>query len=316
MSGGVSVQAHDDAVAAFRRFNRVYTRFIGTLDEAFLHSDFTLSEARILYELATRNAPKASELAESLGIDPGFLSRVLSKFERSGLLRKKASAKDARYAELLLTARGRSAFEKLNKLSQDQATSILSSLPLPSRSELIHCMQSVERLLSKSDAARTPFVLRPHRIGDMGWVVYSEAVGYAEQFGWDASFEALVAKIAQEFIANFDPARERCWIAELDGQHVGHIFLVKHPTEPGTAKLRLLFVDRSARGRGLGKTLVNECIRFARTAGYRKVVLWTQSILASAHRIYQTAGFRLVKEEPHRSFGHDLIGQEWELKLP
>lgn len=316
MTASAASPAPDDPVTAFRRFNRMYTRFIGTLDEAFLHSDFSLSEARILYEVATRTAPKASELAESLGIDPGYLSRVLSKFECSGLLRKKVSAKDARYAELLLTTRGRSAFEKLNKLSQDQATSILSSLPLPTRSELIHCMQSVERLLSKPDAALTPFVLRPHRIGDMGWVVYSEAVGYAEQYGWDESFEALVARIAQEFIESFDPARERCWVAELDGQHVGHIFLVKHPTEPGAAKLRLLFVDRSARGRGLGETLVNECIRFARTTGYRKVVLWTQSILTSAHRIYQKAGFRLVKEEPHHSFGHDLIGQEWELNLP
>jgi DNA-binding MarR family transcriptional regulator/GNAT superfamily N-acetyltransferase len=315
MPASATTEVSSDAVAAFRRFNRLYTRFIGTLDEVFLDSDFTLSEARLLYELATRTAPKASELAESLGIDPGYLSRVLAKFERSGLLRKKASAKDARYAELLLTARGRAAFQKLNDLSEQQARSILSNLPLMAGSDLIGGMQSIERLLGKPDAAQAPFVLRPHRIGDMGWVVYSEAIGYGEQFGWDASFEALVAKIVQEFLANFDPARERCWIAELDGQHVGHIFLVKHPSQTATARLRLLFVDRSARGRGLGETLVQECIRFARTAGYRKVVLWTQSILTSAHRLYQKAGFRLVKEDPHHSFGQDLIGQEWELEL-
>lgn len=165
------------------------------------------------------------------------------------------------------------------------------------------------------DRGPPPFILRPHRIGDMGWIVHREAIGYAEQFGWDQTFEALAATIVAEFVTNFDPRRERCWIAEIDGQHVGHIFLVKHPSQPQTAKLRLLFVEPCARGMGLGDALVSECIRFARGAGYRKVVLWTQSMLTAAHRIYQKAGFRLIKEEPHRSFGHDLIGQEWELDL-
>jgi GNAT superfamily N-acetyltransferase len=167
----------------------------------------------------------------------------------------------------------------------------------------------------KTDRTRTPYVLRPHRVGDMGWIVYREGLGYAEQYGWDATFEALVANIVSDFITHFEPARERCWIAEVDGRHVGHVFLVKHPSQAHTAKLRLLFVEPSARGMGLGNALVNECVRFARTAGYRKIVLWTQSMLTAAHRIYQGAGFVLVKEEPHHSFGHDLVGQEWELDL-
>jgi DNA-binding MarR family transcriptional regulator/GNAT superfamily N-acetyltransferase len=301
--------------ANFRRFNRMYTRFIGTLNEGLLSSDYSLAEARVLYELATRVAPKASDISEGLGVDPAYLSRMLGKFERAGLLRKKASEQDGRYAELMLTARGRAAFKKLNALSEEQAHNILQDLPAAARMELIHCMQTIESILMKVDRNRPPFILRPHRVGDMGWVVYRESVGYAEEYGWDNTFEALVARIVDGFVTNFDAGRERCWIAEIDGQHVGHVFLVKHPSEPRTAKLRLLFVEPCARGVGLGDALVNECIRFARTAGYRKVILWTQSILTSAHRIYKKAGFRLIKEEPHHSFGHDLIGQEWELDL-
>jgi DNA-binding MarR family transcriptional regulator/GNAT superfamily N-acetyltransferase len=299
----------------FRRFNRMYTKFIGTLNERLLNSDYSLPEARILYELATRSAPKASEIAEGLGMDPGYLSRLLGKFERGGLLQRKASEEDGRYAELALTKPGKSAFKKLNILSNKQASTVLESLPPTARMELIRCIQSIEKILTKGDRSHLPYVLRPHRIGDMGWVIYRESIGYAEQYGWDGTFEALVARIVDEFVTNFDASRDRCWIAEIDGQNVGHIFLVKHPGHPQTAKLRLLFVEPSARGRGLGDALVNECIRFARTAGYRKIVLWTQSILTAAHRIYKRAGFRLVKEEPHQSFGQDLIGQEWELDL-
>jgi DNA-binding MarR family transcriptional regulator/GNAT superfamily N-acetyltransferase len=299
----------------FRHFNRMYTRFIGTLNEGLLNSEYTLAEARVLYELANRVTPKASEIAEGLGVDPAYLSRMLGKFERDGLLRRKASEEDGRYAELMLTARGKSAFKKLNALSQQQAEIILQEVAPAARLELIQCMQTIENILMKVDRNRPPFILRPHRVGDMGWIVYREGLGYAEQYGWDNTFEALVARIVEGFVTNFDANRERCWIAEIDGQNVGHIFLVKHPSEARTAKLRLLFVEPCARGLGLGDALVNECIRFARTAGYRKVVLWTQSILTAAHRIYERAGFRLVKEEPHHSFGHDLVGQEWELEL-
>ncbi|HEX4807311.1 MAG TPA: helix-turn-helix domain-containing GNAT family N-acetyltransferase [Bryobacteraceae bacterium] len=301
--------------AVFRRFNRMYTRLIGTLNEKLLDTEYSLPEARVLYEVATRSAPKASEIAEGLGIDAGYLSRLLTRFERDGLLQRKTSAEDGRYAELILTARGKSAFKKLNALSDDKARAALDGLAPTARLELIRCMQSIENILMKVDRSRPPYVLRPHRVGDMGWIVYRESVGYAEQYGWDGAFEALAAKIVGDFVTNFDQNRDRCWIAEVDGQNVGHVFLVKHPSEPQTAKLRLLFVEPSARGMGLGDALVNECICFARTAGYRKIVLWTQSILTAAHRIYARAGFHLVKEESHHSFGHDLIGQEWELDL-
>jgi DNA-binding MarR family transcriptional regulator/GNAT superfamily N-acetyltransferase len=301
--------------ASFRRFNRMYTRFIGTLNEELLNSGYSLAEARVLYELANRTAPAASEIAEGLGMDPAYLSRMLAKFERDGLMKKKASVQDARYAELALTVSGKSSFKRLNALSEQQAHTVLDALPPTARLELMRCMRTIEDILLNTGEKRPPYVLRPHRIGDMGWIVYREGVGYAEQFGWDEAFEALAAGIVKDFLTNFDPARERCWIAEMDGQNVGHTFLVKHPDEPQTAKLRLLFVEPCARGMGLGDALVRECVRFARTAGYRRVVLWTQSILTAAHRIYERAGFRLVKEEPHHSFGHDLIGQEWELEL-
>ncbi|MGA9670052.1 MAG: helix-turn-helix domain-containing GNAT family N-acetyltransferase [Terracidiphilus sp.] len=301
--------------ASFRRFNRMYTRYIGTLNEGLLNSGFSLAEARVLYELANRMAPKASEIAEGLGMDPAYLSRLLAKFERDKLLRRATSQQDGRSAELVLTARGKSAFKKLNALSENQARTILNGVAPAVRTELIRSMQIIEDILMKAERKQPPYILRPHRVGDMGWVVHREAVGYAEQFGWDETFEALVARIVDGFITNFDPRRERCWVAEIDSQNVGHIFLVKHPNHADSAKLRLLFVEPCARGMGLGDALVNECLRFARTAGYRKVALWTQSTLTAAHRIYQRAGFRLIKEEPHHSFGHDLIGQEWELDL-
>ena len=304
-----------DDSAIFRRFNRMYTRFIGTLNEGLLNSPYSLAEARVLYELATRDAPKAREIADELGVDAGYLSRLLGKFERDGLLKRKASEQDGRYADLMLTARGRSAFKKLNALSEEQAETVLEGLPPSARTQLVDCMRTMEGILTRTDRRRLPYILRPHRVGDMGWIVYREGIGYAEQYGWDETFEALVARIVDQFVTNFDPARERCWIAEIDGQNVGHIFLVKHPEGSETAKLRLLFVEPSARGVGLGDALVKECVRFARTVGYKKVVLWTQSILVGAHRIYERAGFRLVKEEPHHSFGKDLTGQTWELEL-
>jgi DNA-binding MarR family transcriptional regulator/GNAT superfamily N-acetyltransferase len=304
-----------DEIEVFRRFNRMYTRFIGTLNEGLLNSEYSLAEARILYELATRDAPRAREIADDLGIDAGYLSRLLAGFEGDGLLKRKASKQDGRYADLTLTARGRSVFKKLNALSDEQAQTVLEDLPPSARMQLGDCMRTMEGILTRTNRSRLPYIFRPHRVGDMGWVVYREGLGYAQQYGWDETFEALVARIVDQFITNFDQARERCWIAEIDGQSVGHIFLVKHLDEPDTAKLRLLFVEPSARGMGLGDALVKECVRFARVAGYKKVVLWTQSILIGAHRIYERAGFRLVKETPHHSFGKDLIGQTWELTL-
>jgi GNAT superfamily N-acetyltransferase len=226
----------------------------------------------------------------------------------------KVSKVDGRASALRLTDKGKAAFERLDASSEEQARTTLDNLSPDAAAELLHCMRTVQRLLTK-DSPRGAVVLRPHRISDMGWVVHREAVGYAQQFGWDESFEVLVAKIVQDFIDNFDSAKERCWIAEVDGQNVGHIFLVRDRRHPGVAKLRLLFVEPASRGAGVGEALVRECVRFAHGVGYRKVVLWTQSILTAAHRIYQKAGFRLIKEEPHHSFGHDLKGQDWELDL-
>ena len=299
--------------AAFRRFNRRYTRFIGVLDEGLLHTEFSLAEARVLYELANQPRPRAKDIAEALGMDAGYLSRMLVRFQNAKLLKRKASKEDSRAANLALTKRGRAAFEKLDELSEKQARGILKQLPLAGRAELISAMGSIERLIDKAPEPAA-IVLRPHRAGDIGWVIHREAAVYAEEYGFDTSFEALVAKIASDFLTNFDPARERCWIAEMAGQPVGHVFLVRHPDEPSTAKLRLLLVEASARGSGLGSMLVNECIQFAKVAGYRKVTLWTQSNLLAAHRIYEKAGFRLVREEPHHSFGQDLVGQTWELE--
>lgn len=293
----------------------MYTRFLGTLDESLLGSGFSLAEARVLYELATRSGPRAVDLAADLEMDPAYLSRILAKFERDGLVKRKTAGEDARSAQLLLTARGRTAFAKLDGLSEAQARQVLDGMAPGAAAEMIRSMRTIEGILQPRGPAKTPLVLRPHRVGDMGWIVHREGLGYATQFAWDETFEALVAKIVEHFITHFDAARERCWIAEIDGENVGHIFLVRHPEEPGTAKLRLLFVEPSARGRGVGEALVTECIRFARSVGYRKVVLWTQSMLTAAHRIYERAGFRLVKEEPHHSFGHDLVGQEWDLEL-
>jgi DNA-binding MarR family transcriptional regulator/GNAT superfamily N-acetyltransferase len=304
-----------DDIAAFRRFNRMYTSLIGTLDEGMLRTPYSLAEARTIYELATRPDPNAKEIADVLAMDPGYLSRILAKLETAGVLKRKASKHDNRRADLALTPRGKIAFQKLDSLSDDQARGILDNLPPADRARLILSIKTVEDLLAKSDQPVPPFILRPHRIGDMGWIVHQEGIAYAQEFGWDETFEGLVARIVADFIANFDPRIERCWIAEIDHQPVGHIFLVKHPERPDTAKLRLLYVDSAARGKGLGHALVNECVSFARTAGYAKITLWTQSVLAAAHRIYANAGFRMVHQEAHRSFGKDLIGQTWELDL-
>jgi len=302
-------------VAAFRRFNRVYTRFIGVLDEELLNSGYSLAEARVLYELATRQTPTAKEIAVGLGMDPAYLSRILARFERSSLLKRTTSKRDARSAYLALTQKGKSRFERLNGLSEEQARGILRALPPTGQTNLIGYMSDLERLLAPSTQEEARYVLRPHRPGDMGWVVHREGALYAQEYGFDETFEALVARLVADFLTEFDPKRERCWIAEVDGQNVGHIFLVKHPNEPSTAKLRLLLVEPSARGLRLGSALVEECVNFARAVGYKKITLWTQSILVAAHRIYQKAGFRLIEEQANCKFGKDLVSQTWELDL-
>ena len=317
--------ADSNESAAFRRFNRRYTRFIGTLQEGLLDTPYSLSEARVLYELATRRWPFAKEIAQELGMDAGYLSRILSKFQEAGLLKRAASPEDGRQTHLTLTKEGRAAFRNLNSRSDRQARSILGGLAPASRSHLIRSMRTIEEVLdttaadataeAKQQTAARPFTLRSHRPGDMGWVVHREGALYAQEYGWDERFEALAARVVADFIEHFDPACEHCWMAERDGESLGHIFLVKHLEQPGVAKLRLLLVEPSARGMGVAHALVAECVRFAREAGYRKITLWTQSILTAAHRIYQRAGFHLVSEEPHHSFGKDLVAQTWELDL-
>jgi DNA-binding MarR family transcriptional regulator/GNAT superfamily N-acetyltransferase len=302
-------------VAAFRRFNRWYTRFIGVLGEEWLKGGYSLPEARVLYEIATRQTPTAKEIAVALGIDPAYLSRILSRFEKSSLVRRVASKKDARSAHLRLTPIGKSRFKKLNALSEEQACGILGALPPSGQTDLIRSMGAIERLLAPGTPQETRCVLRPHRPGDMGWVVYREGALYAQEYGFDETFEALVAHIVADFLTEFDPKRERCWIAEVNGQNVGHIFLVKHPADPTTAKLRLLLVEPCARGLRLGSALVEECVNFARAVGYKKVTLWTQSILTTARHVYQKAGFHLVEEQANRRFGRDLVSQTWELDL-
>ena len=309
----MSAMDGDGQIAAVRAFNRFYTSKLGVLDQHLLKSPFSLSEARVLYELANRDSPAAKQIGIELGLDPGYLSRILQKFDEDGLITRKPLARDRRQYRLDLTARGRQAFAKLDRSSHDDVADMLAALPRGDADRLIAAMATIERLLGKSGVAPRPAMLRGPRPGDMGWVVQSHGALYAAEFGFDCTFEGLVAKITAEFLASFDVARERCWIADIDGVPVGSVFLVKHSDD--VAKLRLLLVDPAGRGQRLGRRLVGECIAFARACGYRKIALWTQSILLAARKIYQDAGFVLVATEPHRSFGQDLVGETWELRL-
>jgi DNA-binding MarR family transcriptional regulator/GNAT superfamily N-acetyltransferase len=302
-------------IAAFRRFNRFYTRILGLLDEGLLASGYSLAEARVLFELATRGRSCAMEIAGELNLDPGYLSRIVKKFEKAGLLARARKSADARQALLQLTRRGKAAFADLNRRSAVQARELLEQISPAKRTELMRSMRAMEATLRRDAERGAPFVLRPHRPGDMGWVVSRQSVLYAQEYGWDSTYEALASRVVADFIDHFDARRERCWIAERDGEPLGAIFLVRHPEQPETARLRLLHVELAARGKGLGAALVHECVEFARAAGYKRITLWTQSILHAAHRLYEEAGFKLVAEEPHHSFGVDLVGQTWELVL-
>ncbi len=304
----------EQTIPAVRSFNRFYTRQIGVLREGLLKSPFSLAEVRVLYEIAHREQPTATELCRQLGLDPGYLSRILRGFEKRGLVRKSASQADGRQSLLGLTARGRETFAALDARQNDEILTWLRQLPAPEQARLVQAMRVIESVLGAGPEPRTPYILRPHQPGDMGWVIHRHGVLYAQEYGYDETFEALVAEIAARFIQRFDPKRERCWIAERDGEIVGSVFLVKKSQT--VAKLRLLLVEPSARGLGIGKRLVGECLRFARQVGYRKIVLWTQSELPAARHIYQEAGFRLMKQEKHRSWGRDdLVSQIWEMKL-
>jgi DNA-binding MarR family transcriptional regulator/N-acetylglutamate synthase-like GNAT family acetyltransferase len=297
-------------VDAVRRFSRFYTRRIGVLQEGLLGSDFSLAEGRVLYELAQRPAVTAAALGASLGMDAGYLSRLLAGFARRRLVRKEPSPTDGRQSLLSLTATGEKAFRALDAASAGEIAGLLADLGAGERRQLGEALATVERLLSEPAAARQPFVLRPPRAGDLGWVVARHGALYAREYGWDERFEALVARIVADFVDQLQPRRERCWIAEVDGEPVGSVFLVRDSDE--VARLRLLLVEPGARGLGIGRRLVDECLAFAAQAGYRRITLWTNSCLDAARHIYEAAGFQLVEEKPHQSFGHDLVGQTWE----
>jgi len=306
----MATQESDREISAVRAFNRFYTRKLGVLDQHLMQSPYSLSEARVLYELATQEDLAAKEIGIELGLDPGYLSRIIQNFDEKGLITRKPLSSDRRQYRLSLTAKGRQAFEKVNRTSHDEIAAMLATLSRRDGKRLVEAMADIERLLGNSGVSAPPAILRDPRPGDMGWVVQSHGALYASEYGFDTSFEALVAEIAARFLTSFDASRERCWIADIDGVQVGSVFLVRHTDD--VAKLRLLLVDPAGRGQGLGRRLVAECLAFARACGYRKITLWTQSILVAARKLYQDAGFVLVASEPHRSFGQSLIGETWE----
>ena len=300
-------------IDAVRGFNRFFTRRIGVLREGLLHTPYSLTEARVLFEIAHRDDLTASDLSRELGLDPGYLSRILARLERQGLIDKVRSETDARRRLLSLTPEGEDAFSLLDYRSREEVAEMLGELSEGEQRRLLEALQTIEGVLARDFKFSEPFFLRTHEPGDMGWVVHRHGVLYAREYGWDERFEALVAQIVADFINNFDPVKERCWIAEMGGENVGCVFVVK--ASDTVAKLRLLLVEPKARGLGLGTRLVEECIRFARSQGYETVTLWTNSVLDAARHIYEEKGFRLVEEEEHHSFGKDLVGQNWELAL-
>lgn len=322
MATPASIASPHDAIGAVRHFNRFYTRQMGVLHEHLLQSQFSLTEVRVLYELAHHENLTAIELREELGLDRGYLSRMLQNFEQRGWIKRMLCSRDRRRVPLALTSKGREVFEPLDRRSSKEVSLMLGRLAMREQARLIGAMTEIETLINSSNIPQShpasspqqPYTLRSHRPGDMGWVVQRHGELYWNEYHYDERFEAIVAGVVAHFIDHFDVSRERCWIAERDGERLGTIFLVKQSST--TAKLRLLLVDPSARGLGLGKHLVSECVRFAREAGYRRIVLWTQSELEAARHLYQEAGFELREQEPHSSWGRKhLVSETWELKL-
>ena len=303
-------------VDAVRAFNRYYTRRIGVLQEDLLDSPFPLTQARVLYELAQHEPVAARTIGEALGLDAGYLSRILQAFARTGLVEKARSGDDARSYLLRLTAQGREAFARLDRSSHEAIERMLAALPPLRRARLLRAVAEIETALSpqtQSDAQR--LTVREYGIGDLGWAIERHGRLYAEEYGWNGEFEALVAKLFADFANDHDRERERCWIAELDGERVGCVFVIRNRDHTDTAQLRCLLVDPRGRGLGVGRRLVETCLDFARAAGYRRMRLWTNDILVAARRIYEGCGFRLVEQYPHHSFGHDLTAQVWERDL-
>jgi DNA-binding MarR family transcriptional regulator/GNAT superfamily N-acetyltransferase len=313
----MSRRQHDSRVAAVRRFNRFYTRQIGVLRKNFLDSPYSLGEARVLYEIGNGKACTATEIGRALDLDGGYLSRVLRDFEKRTLIRRETSERDARQSHLTLSPRGRKAFALLNRLSQRDIGAMLRKLAPGQQTQLIAAMNTIEQLLDGENGAkpskRGSYIVREPRHGDFGWIVKRNAEIYAEEYGWTAPFEGVCSQIVADFVNKFDPKRERCWIAEMDGENVGSIMLAKDSDD--IARIRLLLLDPKARGLGIGARLVDECIRFARRAGYKKITLWTHSVLTAARHIYQKAGFRLMRTERHNSWGRPVVSEHWDLEL-
>lgn len=311
---------HTDPAQALRAFNRFYTRRIGVLGEGLLDSRFSLTEARVLWELAHRPALSAADLVRELGLDAGYLSRLIKGLRAQGLVRTRRASADARRRELTLTPAGQRAFAPLDARSQGQTQQLLAPLSAPQQQELLYATARVQALLGGEPPA--PPVLRGLRAGELGWVVARHGALYAQEYGWDWRFEGLVARICADFAERFDATRERAWIAEWQGVPMGCVFLVQARDDDtsapldGVAQLRMLIVEPAARGQGIGKQLVAACEAFAMQAGYRRMRLWTNSILHAARGIYQAAGYVLMATEHHHSFGHDLVGEVWEKELP
>jgi DNA-binding MarR family transcriptional regulator/GNAT superfamily N-acetyltransferase len=310
--------ASQQTVAAVRRFNRFYTKQIGVLRKTYLDSPYSLGEMRVLYELAHRDGLTASDIGRTLDLDAGYLSRLLRNFEKRGLISRRPSAKDARQSHLALTARGRKLFAPMEERSQRQAGAMLNRLDPVQQSRIVEAMTSIEALLAGEPQAQSDakprYRLREPRPGDFGWIVSRHAELYLHEYGWSDPFEGLCAQIVADFVNNFDPKLERCWIADLNGENVGCVMLVKDD-QRNVGRLRLLLVDPKARGLGLGRRLVDECIGFARTAGYKKITLWTHSVLAAARHVYENAGFTLTSSEARRSWGKDVVAEFWDLDL-
>jgi len=308
-----SASDFEQRVGAVRRFNRLYTRRIGVLQDGYLRSPYSLAEARVLYELAQRERPTATELAAELGLDHGYLSRILRGFNERGFITKTPSPNDRRQSLLSLTAKGRMAFAPLDRRSQNEIAAMIGELSAADQDRIVAAMHTIESALGEAPAPQVPHVLRPPRAGDMGWIVARHGALYGEEYGWDERIEALTAEIVAAFVRNHDRKRERCWIAEREGENVGSVLLMRDTDE--IARLRLLLVEPKARGLGIGARLVEEALRFAREARYRKVTLWTQRVLTAARRIYERMGFKLIQHEAHDTFGKELIGETWELEL-
>ncbi len=303
----------DESISLLRRFNRFYTKQIGLLTQGLLKTRFPLTQARILYELGQQEQSTAGDIISELNLDPGYLSRILSNFEKEGLLGKIRSKSDSRQQILKLTPQGKKAFAILDQRSKKEAETLLLSLSAEDRYRLLHAMQTVERILGTEPKPPISYLLRPHQPGDSGWIVHRHGVVYSEEYGFDETFEAVVAEILVKFIRKHDPKRECLWIAEQDGERIGSVMIVDAGHR--VAQLRLLLVEPKARGKGIGMRLINECINFSRRNRYRKIKLWTESNLLEARHLYTKAGFERVGEDPHQSFGYDSIAEFWELAL-